>query len=269
MNPSHPLRERRDQPLTEPPARAEPSGPRVRRSLNEAAHKLGYWPVGPAAPRETGPAETVREAGADERDVVAHPGKAVLAFGALGIVYGDIGTSPLYTIQTIFTPGKYHAVHTTQAGVYGIASLIFWALMIEVSIKYAGFIMRAHNRGDGGIMALVALVTRNKIPHAATLIILGIFGAGLFFGDGMITPAISVVSAVEGLNVATPSVSNLVDPIALVILVALFAVQRYGTGAVGWMFGPIILVWFAVIAVLGGHEVVLHPDVLRALSPTW
>ncbi len=101
--------------------------------------------------------------------MVAHASKAVLAFGALGIVFGDLGTSPLYTIQTIFTPGKYHAVHTTLAGVYGIASLIFWALMIEVSIKYAGFIMRAHNRGDGGIMALVALVTRQRVPHMAVL----------------------------------------------------------------------------------------------------
>jgi len=201
--------------------------------------------------------------------VVAHAGKAVLALGALGIVYGDLGTSPLYTVQTIFAPGRYHAVHTNVAGVCGIASLIFWALMVEVSIKYAGFIMRAHNRGDGGIMALVALVTRRRVPHMAVLVVLGIFGAGLFFGDGMITPAISVVSAVEGLDVATPSVSGLVVPISLVILIGLFMVQRFGTGAVGWLFGPVILIWFVVIAVLGAHEVVLHPGVLRALSPTY
>ena len=237
--------------------------------MHEAAHKLGYWPVAPVTPKDTGPSEKVREAGADDRDVVAHASKAVLAFGALGIVYGDLGTSPLYTIQTIFTPGRYNAVHTNVAGVYGIASLIFWALMIEVSIKYAGFIMRAHNRGDGGIMALVALVTRHRVPHMAVLIVLGIFGAGLFFGDGMITPAISVVSAVEGLDVVTPSLSHLVVPIALVILVGLFMGQRFGTGAVGWLFGPVIGLWFAVIAVLGAHQVVLHPDVLRALSPTW
>jgi KUP system potassium uptake protein len=266
VSPSYPRREGSPPPSAEPAA--ESSG-RVRRSLHEAAHKLGHWPVAPAAKRDTGPSETVRQAGADDRDVVAHAPKAVLALGALGIVYGDLGTSPLYTVQTIFTPGKYHAVTTTQTGVYGIASLIFWALMIEVSIKYAGFIMRAHNRGDGGIMALVALVTRNKVPHAAALIILGIFGAGLFFGDGMITPAISVVSAVEGLKVATPSVSSLVDPIALVILVGLFMAQRFGTGAVGWLFGPVIGLWFIVIAVLGAHQVAMHPDVLRALSPTY
>jgi KUP system potassium uptake protein len=223
----------------------------------------------PATSRETGPSATVREASSDDRDVVAHASKAVLALGALGIVYGDIGTSPLYTIQTIFTPGRYHAVTNTQSGVYGIASLIFWALMIEVSIKYAGFIMRAHNRGDGGIMALVALVTRNKVPRAVALVILGVFGAGLFFGDGMITPAISVVSAVEGLNVATPSVSSLVVPIALVILVGLFMGQRFGTGAVGWLFGPVIGLWFLTIAVLGIHQVAMHPGVIRALSPSY
>ena len=128
----------------------------------------------------------------------------MLALGALGIVYGDIGTSPLYTVQTIFTQHA-DAARPTIAGVYGIASLIFWALIIEVSIKYAGFIMRAHNRGDGGIMALTALIQRRKVPRAAALVTLGLLGAGLFFGDGMITPAISVTSAVEGLKVATPS----------------------------------------------------------------
>jgi KUP system potassium uptake protein len=266
VSPSHPLREESAPTIPEPTA-GGPTG--VRRSLNEAAHKLGYWPVAPASRRDTGPSEQVRAAGADDRDVVAHAPKAVLAFGALGIVFGDLGTSPLYTVQTIFTPGKYHAVSTSQAGVYGIASLIFWALMIEVSIKYAGFIMRAHNRGDGGIMALVALVTRNKVPRAGVLVILGIFGAGLFFGDGMITPAISVVSAVEGLDVVAPSLTHLVVPIALVILVGLFMVQRFGTGAVGWLFGPVIGLWFITIAVLGAQEVVQHPGVVRALSPSY
>jgi KUP system potassium uptake protein len=192
----------------------------------------------------------------------------VLGLGALGIVYGDLGTSPLYTVQTIFTAHR-DAAHATTAGVYGIASLIFWALIIVVSIKYAGFIMRAHNRGDGGIMALAALVQRRKVPHAFALVTLGLLGAGLFFGDGMITPAISVTSAVEGLKVATPNLAHLVVPIALVILIALFAAQRFGTGAVGWLFGPIILLWFIVIAVLGAKEVVMHPGVLQALSPTW
>jgi KUP system potassium uptake protein len=192
----------------------------------------------------------------------------VLALGALGVVYGDIGTSPLYTEQVIFTQHA-NAARPTAAGVYGIVSLIFWALTIVVSVKYAGVIMRAHNRGDGGIMALTALVQRRKVPRTALLVALGIFGAGLFFGDGMITPAISVTSAVEGLNVATPSLSHLVVPISLAILLVLFMVQRFGTGAVGWLFGPVILVWFAAIGILGAREVVQHPGVLQGLSPTW
>jgi KUP system potassium uptake protein len=253
------------------PAGAEPdttARPRRTRHFNEAAHKLGYWPVGPAPRARTAPSAALQAAADDDRDVVAQASRLVLALGALGIVYGDLGTSPLYTMKTIFTQHA-DAAHTTVAGVYGIASLVFWALIIVVSIKYAGFIMRAHNRGDGGIMALAALIQRRKVPRAAALITLGLLGAGLFFGDGMITPAISVTSAVEGLNVATPSLSHLVVPIALVILIALFALQRFGTGAVGWLFGPVILVWFAAIAILGAHQVILHPGVLQALSPTW
>ncbi len=241
----------------------------MRRTFNEAAHKLGDWPMRPAPVREPqGPSDALKAASDSERDVVAHASRAVLALGALGIVYGDIGTSPLYTEQVIFTAHRQAAVPTT-AGVYGVVSLIFWALMIVVSIKYAGFIMRAHNRGDGGIMALTALIQRRKIPRAALLVTLGIFGAGLFFGDGMITPAISVVSAVEGLNIATPSLAHLVVPISLGILIALFALQRHGTGAVGWLFGPVILVWFLAIGILGGREVVAHPGVLQGLSPVW
>jgi KUP system potassium uptake protein len=129
--------------------------------------------------------------------------------------------------------------------------------------------MRAHNRGDGGIMALTALIRRRKVAHGAVLVTLGIFGAGLFFGDGMITPAISVISAVEGLNVATPSLTHLVVPISLIILIGLFAAQRFGTGAVGWLFGPVILVWFVVIGLLGAREVVAHPGVIQGLSPLW
>jgi KUP system potassium uptake protein len=251
------------------PAAGAPAGPRsAKRTFNEAAHKLGYWPVSPAPIREHVPSDAIRAATDDERDVVAHASRAVLGLGALGIVYGDLGTSPLYTVQTIFTAHR-DAAHATQAGVYGISSLIFWALIIVVSIKYAGFIMRAHNRGDGGIMALAALVQRRRVPHGFVLVTLGLLGAGLFFGDGMITPAISVTSAVEGLKVATPGLSHLVVPIALVILIGLFAVQRFGTGAVGWLFGPVILLWFVVIAVLGAKEVVAHPGVLQALSPTW
>jgi KUP system potassium uptake protein len=204
----------------------------------------------------------------DQRDVVAHASRLVLALGALGIVYGDLGTSPLYTEQVIF---KTHpeAARIDPSGVYGVVSLIFWSLIVVISLKYAIFIMRAHNRGDGGTMALTALIQRNKVAGAAFLAVLGIFGAGLFFGDGMITPAISVLSAVEGLNVVTPSMSHLVVPIALVILIGLFLVQRRGTGAVGWLFGPIILLWFAAIGVLGARQVISHPSVIQGLLPVW
>jgi hypothetical protein len=188
--PSHPTAELPQQSPPDPPPTRQ-----LRRSFNGAAHKLGYWPVGPAPRRTDGgePSAAITAAADDDRDVVAHASKAVLGRGALGIVYGDIGTSPLYTVQTIFTAHR-DAAHTTVAGCYGVASLIFWALMIEVSFKYAGFIMRAHNRGDGGIMALTALVRRRQVPRAAILMTLGIFGAGLFFGDAMITPELSVTS---------------------------------------------------------------------------
>ncbi|MBV9195301.1 MAG: KUP/HAK/KT family potassium transporter [Solirubrobacterales bacterium] len=239
----------------------------VRHTFNEAAHKLGYWPVAPAEPTRVEGRPGI--AGVDEeRDVVAHAGRIVLALGALGVVYGDLGTSPLYTEQVIFTQHA-DAARPTAAGVYGVVSLIFWAMTIVVSIKYAGFLMRAHNRGDGGGMALAALIQRKRVGRTVLLATLGIFGAGLFFGDGMITPAISVTSAVEGLRVDSPSLAHLVVPISLAILVALFAIQSRGTRAVGWLFGPLILVWFVVIGVLGARQVVAHPGVLQGLSPTW
>jgi KUP system potassium uptake protein len=238
-----------------------------RRSFNEAAHKLGDRRLAPKRePAE--PSEELRAAQDDERDVIPHAGRAVLALGALGIVFGDIGTSPLYTEQFIFT-AHGNAAHADVAGVYGIVSLIFWTLMIVVSIKYAGFIMRAHNHGDGGIMALTALVQRKRIGRVVVLTTLGIFGAALFFGDGMITPAISVTSAVGGLNVVSPSLSHFVAPLALAILILLFAMQRFGTGAVGWLFGPVILVFFLAIAGFGLAEVVQHPDVVEGLSPSY
>ena len=182
--------------------------------LHEAAHKLGHWvPPDPDPKEEDAEAvkrrfEALKE---PDRDVIAHAGKAVLALGALGVVYGDIGTSPLYTEQVIFTSHKAAAT-ATVAGVYGVVSLIFWALMIVVSIKYAGFIMRAHNRGDGGIMALAALLQRNRVVHGAALVTLGIFGAALFFGDGIITPSISVLGSLQGLKVAAPGLSHLWFP---------------------------------------------------------
>ncbi len=245
--------------------------PGAKRTFNEAAHKLGYWRPETLSEKDE-ESEAVRkrfEALKDnQRDVVADAGKAVLALGALGVVYGDIGTSPLYTEQVIFTTHKA-AAQATTAGVYGVVSLIFWALTIVVSIKYAGFIMRAHNRGDGGIMALASLLQRNRVARRATLVTLGIFGAALFFGDGIITPAISVLGSVQGLKVIEPDLAHLVVPISVVILLGLFFLQRRGSGTIGWLFGPVILVWFVVIGLLGLSQVVKDPAVFQALSPTW
>jgi KUP system potassium uptake protein len=242
-----------------------------RRSFNEAAHKLGYWapPAISAHERESEATRRRFEALADyQRDVIAHAGRAALALGALGVVYGDIGTSPLYTEQVIF--GSYKATaHITPAAAYGVVSLIFWALTIVVSTKYAGFIMRAHNRGDGGIMALTALLHRNRVVHGALLVTLGIFGAALFFGDGIITPAISVLGSIQGVQVATPALAHLIVPLSVAILLGLFVLQRFGSGTIGWMFGPVILVWFTAIGVLGLSELVKDPAVLQGLSPTW
>jgi KUP system potassium uptake protein len=233
-----------------------------RRVLHEAAHKLEALEESRENER---PAPRMFET---ERDVVAHAGRAVLVLGALGVVYGDIGTSPLYTEQTIFSSYRATA-HITPAGVYGVASLIFWALMIMVSIKYAGFIMRAHNRGDGGIMALAALLQRHRVATGGALVVLGIFGAGLFFGDGIITPAISVLGSLQGIKVATPALDHIVVPLSVGILIALFVLQRFGSGTIGWLFGPVMLVWFAVIALFGLTQVAKDPAVLQGLSPTW
>jgi KUP system potassium uptake protein len=202
----------------------------------------------------------------------AMAGMAALTLGALGVVFGDIGTSPLYALQTVFAADD-HAVRPTQSAVYGVISLVFWTITTIVSVKYVTFIMRADNDGEGGIMALIALVQRGvRLDHGwakAVLVALGIFGASLFYGDGMITPAISVLSAVEGLQVAAPSLEHLVIPITLVILTVLFAIQRFGTGAVGRAFGPVMGTWFAILAVSGLHRVVEHPGILRAISPTY
>src|SRR3954451_20005090 len=199
----------------------------------------------------------------------AKAGMAALTFGALGIVFGDIGTSPLYALQTVFTHDN-HAVPTTDAAVYGVVSLVFWTITLIVSIKYVTFIMRADNGGEGGIMALIALVRdvrlKGRVAKAA-LVALGVFGASLFYGDGMITPAISVLSAVEGLEVAAPDLEHLVVPLTLVILTVLFSIQRFGTGAVGRLFGPVMGVWFSAIAVAGVAEIAKRPEILRALSP--
>ncbi|MCC6831378.1 MAG: potassium transporter Kup [Thermoleophilia bacterium] len=194
---------------------------------------------------------------------------AGLTLAALGVVFGDIGTSPLYAMKEVFSGA--HRFTPDPGRIYGVISLVFWSLIIIVTLKYVVLIMRADNQGEGGIMALVALVKR--IPSSARigggLILLGIFGASLFYGDGMITPAISVLSAVEGLEVASPGIDSLVVPMALAILTGLFAVQRFGTGAVGRLFGPVMLAWFTTLGVLGVMEIRVHPGVLQSLSPTY
>jgi KUP system potassium uptake protein len=200
-------------------------------------------------------------------------GQAALTLGALGIVFGDIGTSPLYTIQTVFSPSDPHPVQVSTEHVFGIVSLIFWSVTIIVTVTYVLLVMRADNDGEGGIMALISLIRRRGSSGASrtklVLAALGIFGASLFFGDSMITPAISVLSAVEGAKVAEPSVSHLVIPITVVIIIALFVFQRLGTGAVGRLFGPVMAVWFLVLAGLGVRGIVTHPAILKALSPTY
>src|SRR3954447_23926699 len=207
---------------------------------------------------------------APPRTSAHHGGMVALTLGALGVVFGDIGTSPLYALQTVFSADD-HAVKATQGDVYGVISLVFWAITIIVSVKYVTFIMRADNDGEGGIMALIALIQQVKLSRAAkvSLVLLGVFGASLFYGDGMITPAISVLSAVEGLEVVTPSLHSVVVEITLAVLTVLFLVQRFGTGAVGRAFGPVMGVWFTILAVAGLREVVRHPGILRALSPSY
>jgi KUP system potassium uptake protein len=199
--------------------------------------------------------------------------QTALAVGALGVVFGDIGTSPLYTVQTLFDPGDPHPVKVSHDSVFGVVSMIFWSVTIIVTVTYVLLVMRADNDGEGGIMALIALIRRRALPggRRATVVLsaLGIFGASLFFGDSMITPAISVLSAVEGVKVAAPSVSNLVIPITVVIIVVLFLAQRLGTGAVGRLFGPVMFVWFTVLGALGVRGIVSHPVILEALSPTY
>ncbi|MDX6547693.1 MAG: system potassium uptake protein [Gaiellales bacterium] len=197
----------------------------------------------------------------------SHWRAAALSLGALGVVYGDIGTSPLYTMQLIFT---VHPLAPTATHVYGAVSLIFWSLVMVVTLKYVLLILRADNHGEGGIMALVALIERSMSGNRKRLLItVGILGAALFYGDGMLTPAISVVSAVSGLQVASPALAAQIVPFSLVILIALFALQRFGTGAIGALFGPIMVIWFAVLAVIGGNEVMTNPGIVRALSPTY
>jgi KUP system potassium uptake protein len=199
--------------------------------------------------------------------------QGALAVGALGVVFGDIGTSPLYTVQTVFNPSDPHPVAVSTESIFGVVSLIFWSVTLIVTVTYVSLVMRADNDGEGGIMALITLIRRHGAPSgrrtATILAVLGVFGASLFFGDSVITPAISVLSAVEGVKVAAPSLAGLVVPITAVIIIGLFLVQRFGTGAVGRLFGPVMGVWFAAIGAIGVHGIVAHPGILKALSPTY
>ncbi|MGW4820938.1 potassium transporter Kup [Streptomyces sp. NPDC004227] len=199
--------------------------------------------------------------------------RLALVIGALGVVFGDIGTSPIYTLQTVFNPSDPHPVPVSTQNVYGVVSLVFWSVVIIVTVTYVLLAMRADNDGEGGIMALITLLRRWSSQRgrraAAVLAALGIFGASLFFGDSMITPAISVLSAVEGLKVVEPSLDSAVVPITAVIIVLLFLVQRRGTAAVGRVFGPVMIVWFVAIGACGVAGIADHPDILRALSPTY
>jgi len=187
---------------------------------------------------------------------------------AIGVVFGDIGTSPLYALKECFDP--QHGIPFTQQAVFGIISLLFWALVIVVSLKYVLFVMRADNRGEGGVLALLALSlrsVRSGSRWAAVLMMLGMFGACMFYGDAVITPAISVLSAVEGLEIAAPSLARFVLPITIVILIVLFWMQKSGTAKVGRLFGPVMVIWFVILGVLGVYNIIAAPEIVQAINP--
>ncbi len=191
-----------------------------------------------------------------------------LMVAAIGVVFGDIGTSPLYALKECFDP--QHGIPFNQQAVFGIISLLFWALVIVVSLKYVLFVMRADNRGEGGVLALMALSLRSVragSKWAAVLMMLGMFGACMFYGDAVITPAISVMSAVEGLEIAAPSLSRFVLPITIVILIVLFSMQKSGTAKVGRLFGPVMVTWFVILGVLGVYNIVAAPEIVKAINP--
>jgi KUP system potassium uptake protein len=194
---------------------------------------------------------------------------AALTLAAVGIVYGDIGTSPLYTLKTIFDPE--HGLALTEANLQGIISLIFWGLSFIVSLKYVSLVLRADNRGEGGIMALMALALNSVSKFAQgwhyPLMLLGVFGATMFYGDSVITPAISVLGAIEGLEVAAPGLEQYIVPLTIIVLITLYAVQRHGTAGIGRWFGPIMVIWFAALAAMGVVNIIEAPQILWALNP--
>jgi KUP system potassium uptake protein len=205
------------------------------------------------------------------RDARRQLGMAALALGALGVVFGDIGTSPLYALQTVFS-ADHGAVKPTEQDVFGVISLVFWSITLIVSIEFVLFIMRADNDGEGGILALIAKVEMTKLSSKQAkmaLIAIGMFGVALFYGDGMITPAISVLSAVEGVKVVEPSIHQMVVPVTIAIIIGVFSIQRFGTHKIGRVFGPVMVFWFAVIALAGLGRIVAHPEIIKALSPSY
>ncbi|MUH52736.1 MAG: potassium transporter Kup, partial [Actinobacteria bacterium] len=192
-------------------------------------------------------------------------GAGALALGALGVVFGDIGTSPLYAFREAI---EHQHLDVTRTNSMGVASIAFWALIVIISVKYIAVVMKAQNHGEGGILALTALIMPKSATTRTTggLVMLGLFGTALLYGDGLITPAISVLSAVEGFQVASSAFEPVVIPLTCVILVALFLVQRRGTGAIGKVFGPMMVVWFTVLGVLGLSQIVEEPGVLAAVN---
>jgi KUP system potassium uptake protein len=195
---------------------------------------------------------------------------AALTLAAVGVVYGDIGTSPLYTMKEVFSP--LHGIALNRANLLGVVSLIFWSLTIIVSLKYVSLVLRANNRGEGGIMALLALALSSageKSRRHYPVMLIGLFGASLFYGDGVITPAISVLSAIEGLEVATPAFKPYVVPITIVVLLALYAIQHKGSAGIGRWFGPIMLTWFLALAAMGVVNIAQAPDILQAINPLY
>ncbi len=209
---------------------------------------------------------TTSAAAASTHAIAAHPVRSALMLGALGVVFGDIGTSPIYAFRESLRAAGDAAV---QATVLGVLSLVFWAVVLIVALKYVVFVMRADNHGEGGTMSLLSLALPAAGRLQGVLLIVGLAGASLFFGDAMITPAISVLSAIEGLELALPAVTPYVVPLAAVVLVALFLIQRHGSGQVGALFGPVMAAWFTVLALAGLYHVVSRPVVLAALNPTY
>src|SRR6202790_4125417 len=205
----------------------------------------------------------------DQPKYLHHAGSPwFLALTALGVVYGDIGTSPLYAFQVALT-GIGHPV-PTAADVLGIVSLIFWALMVMVALKYVTFVLRADNEGEGGILALLSLVGADRVADGAklpVLVLLGVVGAALLYGDGVITPAISVLSAMEGLKLVAPAFQTFIVPATMAILIGLFVIQRRGTESIGRLFGPVMVLWFVVIGVLGATNIWTAPAIIKAINP--